>query len=232
MNTIIEIERITEFFLKSSRDTANSSISQAINHLKRETENWLYGNAHDTGFRAAIDVARQLERVVLANRLARGKFSRHTLAAIDTMARGVDRSSAPFNVQIAIQEARIILTGTSSAPNTMPPVSLGSLFSLTNPPVQFDERPVVASPVKAVAAKALSSKHRRLLKPRRESSKSARKPSRGRSSKHRSSAVFDLGMYLPAALLLTGILMLIAGLFFYVTDTNLTFLLAWLGLGP
>jgi hypothetical protein len=228
MNTFVEIERITEFFLQSSRDTANSSISQAINHLKRETENWLYGNSHDSGFRAAIDVARQLERVVLANRLARGKFSRHTLAAIDTMARGVDRSLAPVNVQLAIQEARIILTGTAKEPNANTPVGLGSVFSSTIPPLTLDERPIVASPVKTVAAKALSARHQRLLRPQREPAKSAMKSPRRNHSSHRYANLRDLGMYLPAALLVTGILMLLAGFAFYLTDTNLGFLLVLL----
>jgi hypothetical protein len=94
-------EDVAEFVLQSAHDTVNSDISRAINRLKRELENWLYCAPPDDGFRNAIEVARQLERVLMVNRLARGKLSRTTQAAMQSLWRGIARTNAP----VAVREA-------------------------------------------------------------------------------------------------------------------------------
>jgi hypothetical protein len=101
VETFLTREDVAEFVLQSAHDTVNSDISRAINQLRRELENWLYCAPPDDGFRNAIEVARQLERVLMVNRLARGKLSRTTQAAMQSLWRGIARTNAP----VAVREA-------------------------------------------------------------------------------------------------------------------------------
>jgi hypothetical protein len=109
MDVLRQTENVTEFVIQSSHDSANSAISQAINQLKRETENWLYSRDYASGVRVAIDIARRLERVLIANRMAGGKFSRNTVAAMETFQRGMERAVAPKFVRDAMHAANDVL---------------------------------------------------------------------------------------------------------------------------